>query len=111
MDASRAEHGTGHNIDGASVTVEVRMFNSLTRFAPDRSRRRVLTLPAGSSVADILGRMGIPRAHVFMVWINGRDVTAGLYDGVNLERVVEDGDVVALSGPVPYSWGYGSPVL
>ncbi|MCW5700532.1 MAG: hypothetical protein KIT00_11895 [Rhodospirillales bacterium] len=100
-----------HNVEGVNVTVEVRAFNSLTRFTPGSAGRQSLTLPAGSRIEDILGRLRIPSSQVYMVWVNGRDVTASLHDSVNLERVVDDGDVVALSGPVPYSWGFGSPVL
>ena len=44
---------------------------------------------------------------------NGRDVTPGIYRGgvVNTEAVLDDGDVIAVSGPVPYSWAYGAPVV
>jgi len=55
--------------------------------------------------------MRIPSGEVFLALQNGRDVTASLYADLNTERTVDDGDVVALSGPVPYSWGYGSPVV
>jgi hypothetical protein len=37
----------------------------------------------------------------------------GLYQGgnVNTEAGMNDGDVIAFSGPVPYSYGYGAPVV
>ena len=43
--------------------------------------------------------------------VNGRDVTPLLNGGIETGHLLEDGDVVALSGPVPCSWGYGSPVV
>jgi hypothetical protein len=55
--------------------------------------------------------MLIPSGEVFLALRNGRDVTASLHAELNTERTIDDGDVVALSGPVPYSWGYGSPVV
>jgi hypothetical protein len=48
---------------------------------------------------------------VHLAFCNGRDVTPSLKDPINAEHAVEAGDVVALSGPVPYSWGYGAPVV
>jgi hypothetical protein len=44
--------------------------------------------------------------------VNGRDITPGrVGDGIRDYHVLDDGDVVALSGAVPYSYGYGSPVV
>jgi hypothetical protein len=48
----------------------------------------------------------------FVLWLNGRN----LEEGVGFDAVIEDwqalvsGDVLALSGPVPYSTAYGTPV-
>lgn len=101
----------GHNSAGFCMKVEVRLFNSLTRFGGRKGFRHMLSLPAGSTVGDILRQVGVPAPEVFLALRNGRDITASLYDGLNTEKAVEDGDVIALSGPVPYSWGYGSPVV
>jgi hypothetical protein len=103
--------GIGHNIDGLTVDVEVRLFNSLVRFTANGDRRRIVSLPAGSSIGDILRRLGIPAREVHLVFRNGRDVTPSLKSSVNTAPTVEAGDVIALSGPVPYSWGYGAPVV
>ena len=48
-----------------------------------------------------------------LVLRNGRDVSPGLYQGgnVNTEAYLDEGDVIAFSGPVPYSFGYGAPVV
>ncbi len=44
--------------------------------------------------------------------VNGRDVTPSRVGApVNRNREIADGDVVPLSGPVPYSYGYGAPVV
>jgi len=101
----------GHNVADITIEIEVRLFNSLAETAGPGGARRRLVLPAGSSIGDILRRLGLSASQVFLALCNGRDVTASLYDEINTERVVDDGDVVALSGPVPYSWGYGSPVV
>ncbi len=100
----------GHNLRGATVRVEVRLFNSLSRYGGGRHRHH-LTLPAGSSVEDILAALRIPRSDVYLVLRNGRDVTPRLNVPINDEAFLDDGDVIALSGPVPYSWGYGAPVV
>lgn len=106
------DHGLiGHNLGDLTIEVEVRLFNSLTRFGGRDGHRRVLSLPAGSTVGDVLHQLQIPAGEVFLALQNGRDITASLYTDLNIERAIDEGDVVALSGPVPYSWGYGSPVV
>jgi hypothetical protein len=101
----------GHNLGDLTIEVEVRLFNALTRFAGPDGPCRTLSLPAGSTIGDVLCRMGIPPGEVFLALQNGRDVTASLYADLNTERTIDEGDTIALSGPVPYSWGYGSPVV
>ncbi len=101
----------GHNVSGIEIEIEVRLFNSvLQRVGGDVSRPMVL--PAGSSVADVLAQLRIRTGDVFLVMCNGRDITRGLIsDGINVEFAPEHGDVIAISGAVPYSWGYGAPVV
>ncbi len=99
-----------HNRRGITVRVEARAFNSLHTFI--EGGREVLDLPAGSTVADLATRLGIPRERIWLVLVNGRDITGGLVGArVRVARELEDGDVVAFSGPVPYSYGLGSPVV
>ena len=102
----------GHNAAQAIIRVEVRLFNSLARFAPGEGWTH-LTLGAGATVGDVIECMGLPIPKIFLVLRNGRDVTPGIYQGgvVNTEAVLDDGDVIAFSGPVPYSWAYGAPVV
>lgn len=110
-DASDTGGMLGHNTLDITVTVEVRLFNSLYKFAADSRGVVSLSLRAGSSVADIVRELSIPRDRIYLVLRNGRDVTPGLHTPVNVDAVLDDGDVIALSGPVPYSWGYGAPVV
>ena len=102
----------GDNSGGKRLSVEVRLFNAITRYANGAGTRRHLELPAGTSVGEVADQLGIPRAELFLVMVNGRDVTPGLVGApVHAGHQLEDGDVVAFSGPVPYSYGYGSPVV
>lgn len=101
----------GHNVGEIEVTIEVRLFNSLHRYAAAEGGKMPLSLPAGSSIGDILQTLGIPADKVYLALRNGRDVTPSLRTALNTDVVLDEGDVIALSGPVPYSWGYGSPVV
>ncbi len=100
----------GHNARGVQVNVEVRFFNSIARFRNGEGLFDRTSFPAGSAIADLLKQYGIPADDVFLIFVNGRDITREL-NGVRTGYVLEDGDVVSLSGPVPYSWGYGAPVV
>lgn len=105
--------GIGHNASLATIRIEIRLFNSLTKFAGPPGPRRTLELMAGATVGDLVDELRLPASEVFLVLRNGRDVSPGLYGGglFNREAALEDGDVVAFSGPVPYSYGYGAPVV
>jgi hypothetical protein len=103
----------GHNSQDVSIRVEVRLFNSLSKYSALLSQSNVLEFPAGARIGDVVDQLKLPAPEVFLVLLNGRDVTPGPYQGgvINRERELENGDVVAFSGPVPYSYGYGSPVV
>jgi len=103
--------GIGHNLGRDSIRIEVRFFNSLSRFRPAQDGPVMLDLPLGGSIGDAIKALGLPAPAVYLALCNGRDVTPGLDGGVNLGHALENGDVLALSGPVPYSWGYGAPVV
>ena len=106
------QQNCGHNTQGATVTIESRLFNSLTKYRGNRSCRETFTFPAGATVRDVLERWGLPRNEVFLCMRNGRDVTPGLVGmGINVNTVLDTGDVIAFSGPVPYSYGFGAPVV
>ena len=92
------------------MEIEVALFNSLGRFADKREPLR-LKVAQGSRVGDLIERLRIPRDQIYVAFVNGRCVMADL--GKQLEDWTElsDGDRVALSGPVPFSRGYGAPVV
>ncbi len=107
-----AEAQIGHNSQDVSIDIEVRLFNSITRYANGAGTRRQVGLPAGTTVSELAALLDIPQSEIFLVLINGRDVTPGqVGDPVKGQHMIEDGDVVAISGPVPYSYGYGAPVV
>lgn len=102
----------GHNSRGGTVTIESRLFNSLTKYRGQRTTRESFTFPSGSTVEDVLKAWGLPKKEVFLCLRNGRDVTPGLVGvEINANTVLDDGDVIAFSGPVPYSYGYGAPIV
>lgn len=110
---SGAAVGIGHNAVNATVRIEARLFNSLAKYSGGEGLIRQLELAAGATIADVVEELKLPVPEIFLVLRNGRDVTPGLYQGgvINGSVVLEDGDVVAFSGPVPYSYGYGAPVV
>lgn len=105
--------GLGHNARRAALSIELRFFNSLTRYGGQKGPLHRLEVAAGTTVGDLMARFRVPAHEIFLVLRNGRDISPGLYEGgnVNAEAVVDDGDVIAFSGPVPYSYGYGAPIV
>ncbi len=103
----------GHNSADTTVAIETRLFNTLTRYAGRDGAIQRFELQAGATVGDLLDLLELPLPEIFLVLCNGRDITPGIYQGgcVNAAHVLADGDVIAFSGPVPYSYGYGSPVV
>lgn len=105
------EAAIGHNSQSFTINIEARLFNSLTKFANGGAPFQTLSLPAGATVGDLIKELAVPAGEIFLVMRNGRDITPSLYGGINTDAVLDDDDVVALSGPVPYSWGYGAPIV
>jgi hypothetical protein len=102
----------GHNSGDVTVKVSLRLFNSLTRFREGDEPVSEFELEAGATVGDLARRLRIPIDALYLVLVNGRDVTPGLIGTrVRDYHVLEDGDRVAFSGAVPYSFGYGAPVV
>lgn len=94
------------------IKLEVRLFNSLTRYAGEHNPL-ALTLPEGSTIGDALRRLPVPEEEIFLLTLNGRNVMRGFgaSSGIETERELREGDVLSFSGPVPFSRGYGSPVI
>lgn len=109
---SIGEAGTAHrhNIEGAMVRFQVRPFN---RIASQLGKHLPfdMSLPAGATVGDLFRHLAVTPADVFLVFVNGRDITRELNAPVRTDYAIQDDDVIALSGPVPYSWGYGAPIV
>ncbi len=104
--------GLGHNSGDSEFMVEVRLFNSIARQHGSTGAGQRIEVMPGTTIADIAARYGIAYDRLHLVLVNGRDVSPGCVgDPVRLAHQVEPGDVVALSGPVPYSYGYGAPVV
>lgn len=103
----------GHNAAGATILVEARFFNSLAKYSGVEGLVRKLEVPVGETVGGLIQRLRLPRDEIFLVLKNGRDISPGLYEAgnVNTEAALDEGDVIAFSGPVPYSYGYGAPVV
>ncbi len=101
----------GHNLPDEPIRVKVRLFNAVASRMGTASGERELELKPGSTIADVVQRLRIPLDNVFLVLLNGRDVTPTLKGPLNVDEFLEDGDVIAFSGPVPYSAGYGAPVV
>ncbi len=100
----------GHNSGDVRYTIEVRMFNRISRLFGDGQVKHFLTIDAGTTVGDVLAKLKIPENEVFLAFINGTDISheAG---SLRLQLQLEEHDVLALSGAIPYSWGYGAPVV
>jgi sulfur-carrier protein len=75
------------------VRVEVRLFATLAGFLPpERRGTGALDLPDGSSVGDVVARLGIPEAMPHMVLVNGEDARP--------DRRLTEGDVLDLFPPL-----------
>jgi hypothetical protein len=97
---------------GSVIQVEVRLFNTLSKYARDGARF-CFNLPSRATVGDVLRRLDVPESEIFLLLHNGRNIMRGFgfNSGLERERVLANGDVLAFSGPVPFSRGYGSPVI
>lgn len=106
-----SDRGMGDNSGEApTIAIRLKMFNSLSPYAGG-SGPREMEVPAGTVVGDLVGRFGVPVDKIYLVLVNGKDITRQKGVPVNLSRELEHGDEVALSGPVPYSWAYGAPIV
>lgn len=94
------------------VEIEVRLFNSLARYARRQGPCFPLRLAPAATVGDALAQLAIPRRRIFVLWLNGHNIKAGVgFDAAIEEHLpLASGDVLALSGPIPYSSAYGTPV-
>ncbi|MDV7339328.1 hypothetical protein RYZ26_06975 [Terasakiella sp. A23] len=101
----------GHNSQDQTITVSVRLFNAMHTHGDPDAVKNPMTYPAGTTVGDIFRDLKLPKEHLFLILVNGRDISPGLVGDLYFNHELEEGDVVAFSGPVPYSYGYGAPVV
>jgi hypothetical protein len=81
------------------ITLEVWLYGPLARYAPEPSTRSYaqihISLPAGSTIGDLLSHLGIPREEKGITFVNGElSDMPGL--GADLDRVLKDGDRIGL---------------
>jgi hypothetical protein len=88
------------------VTLEIRLFNRLQRFAKNGEYRFHFSVPQQLTYHDLLNLLKIPENEVYLALRNGRNIELFPRDDL-----LGNGEIIALSGPVPYSRGYGSPVV
>ena len=88
------------------------MFNSVGRFAPGK-RYFKLALPYNETVGELIKQLKVPEKEIFLVLHNGKNIMR--YDDLNSiidkERIIRDGDVLALSGPVTRSRCHGVRIV
>ena len=105
----------GHNSADLTIDFVVKGFNSITPYVAKNGAPLPMTMKAGSTVRELVEQLGIPKDKIFLVFKNGRDVTKGIYPAnnpkCNFEVIIDEGDHISFSGPVPYSYGYGSAVV
>ncbi len=105
----------GHNSSEVVVKFVCKGFNSVSPYVKKHGAPRPMELPAGATLRDLVAHLGIPNHTIFLAMKNGRDVTKGLYPSknpvINMDVPIEEGDHISFSGPVPYSYGFGSPVV
>ncbi len=77
------------------MTIEVRLFATLRRHLPPGSGRSSarIEVPVGASIAEVVGRLGIPLATAFLVLVDGR------YEG-DRGRRLEEGCVISIFPPI-----------
>ena len=77
------------------MKVEVRLFATLREYLPaggDGATAQI-DMPAGSSIADVLTKLGIPSAAAFLVLVDGRHESSK-------DRKLSDGCVLSIWPPI-----------
>ncbi len=81
------------NVEISFVGVTVGVFPSTGQsVAQETGRCWCTTVRDGSTVGDLMKRLGVPEAEIGMILVNGRHA--------DRHTVLQDGDAVALSGQV-----------
>lgn len=88
------------------IKLEIRLFNKLYKFARNGAHRFELDVPQDTTYSGLLEILNIPENEVFLALRNGRNIEL-----FPRNDILNNGETIALSGPVPYSRGYGAPVV
>ena len=91
------------------IEIEICLFNSLAKYAVAGASFR-LTLPRGTVPFQVIRKLNIPPREIFVVWRNGHNIMTTFGGEVEEGTQLENGDRLALSGPIPFSRAYGAPV-
>ncbi len=94
------------------IEITIRLFNSLSRYA-DGGKPFSMALQDNMTVGEALKILPAPESEIFLLLHNGRNIMQGYgcNSGIEKEHILEHGDVLAFSGPVPFSRGYGAAVV
>ena len=75
------------------MKVEVRLFAALASYLPEQSdNSATIELPDGMTVAEAIGRVGIPEEMPLITLVNGRDAAP--------DQPLHDGDILSLFPPL-----------
>ena len=92
------------------MELEICLFNSLRKYRSGEAIFRAV-LPEGTTVGELLHHLALPVHEIYVAFRNGMSITHELGQKLALDTVLAPGDRVAFSGPVPFSRGYGAPVV
>ena len=72
------------------MKVRLKLFAVFRRYLPPGTQGNAcdVEVPDGTQVSDLLSRFGVPEKESLLILVNGRDA--------GLDRVLQDGDVVAV---------------
>ena len=88
------------------MAIEVRIYNSLQKFVSNP--RFHLEIEGEVTVAKLVEQLRIDGREIYVAFKNGMPLGRGM--AAAADTTLRDGDSIALSGPIPFSWGYGAPV-
>ncbi|MBI1963553.1 MAG: MoaD/ThiS family protein [Candidatus Rokubacteria bacterium] len=85
-----------------ALTVRLHLFAAFAAWLPPGGRdgRAALDVPAGATVADVLGALGIPVDLARVILVNGHDAAA--------DQPLADGDEIAIFPPLAGGSASGS---
>jgi hypothetical protein len=99
------KHITKHEIENtAKIAITTKFFNSLQKYAGAHKFQMEMFIPLDSTIESLIRALGIPSLEVHLVIKNGRAISWPIQDTSIAAEPIINGDVIALSGPVPFNW-------